>query len=126
MIIKKLIDYSDTMNNKNISSFEIIKHNNFSWSYVYIINNKKRDIHAVSVRELKRKVLSRNLPWDDENYPENNIIESTYDSDKAVHIPYKKSNEQYTDETYDYEKSGSFGNWVPSMKKWNRDKRNKY
>ena len=114
------------MGNDKVSSFEIIKHGNFSWSYVYTINNKKRDIHGVSLHELRKKVLSRNLPWDDKNYPEENLVESNYDSDKAVHIPYKKTNEQYNDETYDYEKSGTLGGWVPSMKKWNRDKRDRY
>ena len=36
------------MNNEKISSFEIKKHNKFSWSYVYIADGKKYDIHGTS------------------------------------------------------------------------------
>ena len=56
-------------------------------------------MHGVSLHELRKKVLSRDLLWDDKNYPEEDIVESNYDSDKTVHVPYKKTNEQYNDET---------------------------
>lgn len=115
------------MSEKKVSSFEIIKQGNFSWSYVYILNNKKRDIHGDSIHDLRRKVLSRDLPWDDENYPEEKITKTQYDSMKIKKVPIKNSNhDQYNDATYDYEKSGRYSDWTPSMKKWNRDKRDRY
>ena len=114
------------MSNDKVSSFEIIKHGNFSWSYVYILNNNKRDIHGDSIHDLRRKVLSRDLPWDDENYPDEKITKTQYDS-KIKKVPISDNyKDQYNDETYDYEKSGTIGAWTPSMKKWDRDKRNRY
>ena len=53
------------MNNKKISSFEIKKHNKFSWSYVYTIDGRKYDIHGGSTYDLRKKVLARDLTWDD-------------------------------------------------------------
>ena len=41
------------MNNEKISSFEIIKHTKFSWSYVYTIDGRKYDIHGVSTYDLR-------------------------------------------------------------------------
>ena len=49
---------SDKMNNKKISSFEIKKHNKFSWSYVYTIDGRKYDIHGGSTYDLRKKVLA--------------------------------------------------------------------
>ena len=72
------------MNNEKISSFEIKKHNKFSWSYVYIADGKKYDIHGTSSDNLRKKVLSMNLPWDDENYPEEELTKTQYDSMKAT------------------------------------------
>ena len=43
------------MTKEKISSFEIVKHNNFSWSYVYAIDGKKRDIHGDSLHNLRKK-----------------------------------------------------------------------
>lgn len=43
------------MNNEKISSFEIKKHNKFSWSYVYIADGKKYDIHGTSSDNLRKK-----------------------------------------------------------------------
>lgn len=115
------------MSEKKVSSFEIIRHGSFSWSYVYMVDNKKRDIHGDSLHDLRRKVLSRDLPWDDENYPEEKIAKTQYDSIKIEKVPINNSyQEQYNDETYDYEKSGALSSWTPSMKKWNRDKRDRY
>ena len=45
------------MNNKKISSFEIKKHNKFSWSYVYTIDGRKYDIHGGSTYDLRKKQL---------------------------------------------------------------------
>ena len=104
-----------------ISSFEIVKHNNFSWSYVYTIDNKKRDIHGDSLHNLRKKVLDRGLPWDDENYPKNNIPKNDYDSMKVTKVPINKSSSQkYGTETFDYLESQRSGGWIPSSKKWNR------
>jgi len=46
------------MNNKKISSFEIKKHNKFSWSYVYTIDGRKYDIHGGSTYDLRKKSIS--------------------------------------------------------------------
>ena len=51
------------MNNEKISSFEIKKHNKFSWSYVYIADGKKYDIHGTSTDNLRKKVLARDYHW---------------------------------------------------------------
>lgn len=57
--------------NHNVSSYAIICHLKFSWSYQYeTIDGKKRDITASSANELKRMVLERGFPWDDKNVPE--------------------------------------------------------
>lgn len=45
------------MNNEKISSFEIKKHNKFSWSYVYIADGRKYDIHGTSTDDLKKSVI---------------------------------------------------------------------
>ena len=62
------------MNNEKISSFEIKKHNKFSQSYVYIADGKKYDIHGTSTDNLRKKVLSMNLPLDDENFLKRNLL----------------------------------------------------
>ena len=103
-------------------SYKIIKHSNFSWSYVYIIDDKKRDIHGSSVHDLKRKVSDKGLPWDYENFPEDEITESKYDSMKFVRSSKRSKTPQYNDETYDYEESQKLRGWNPSSKKWNRKK----
>ena len=109
------------MTKEKISSFEIVKHNNFSWSYVYTINGSKRDIHGDSLHNLRKKVLDRDLPWDAENYPEDKITKNEYDSMKVVKVPVNKSSTpKYGTETFDYLESQSGGGWIPSSKKWNR------
>ena len=106
---------------KKISSFEIVKHNNFSWSYVYTIDGRKRDIHGDSLHKLRKKVLDRGLPWDDENYPESKITKTKYDSMKVNKVPITPSSSpQYGTETFDYIESQRGGGWIPSSKKWNR------
>lgn len=107
------------MEEENTFLFEIVKIHDFSWSYVYIINGKKRDIYGDSLGDLKRKVLEKGFPWDDENYPEEMITESKYDpenfpkSEREWH--YKKS-----DITCEYEESIVLKKWCPSNKKRNR------
>ena len=105
------------MNNKKISSFEIKKHNKFSWSYVYTIDGRKYDIHGGSTYDLRKKVLSMNLPWDDENYPEEELTKTQYDSMKAT---IRNSNTPYNEATKDYEDSQTRREWNPSSKKWDR------
>ena len=104
------------MNNEKISSFEIKKHNKFSWSYVYIADGKKYDIHGTSTDNLRKKVLSMNLPWDDENYPEEELTKTQYDSMKATirnsYTPYNEATKDYEDQTR--------REWNPSSKKWDR------
>ena len=108
------------MTKDKISSFKIVKHNSFSWSYVYIINGKKRDIHGDSLHDLRKKVSVRGLPWDDENFPEDKINKNDYDSLKIPKVPVNDSSPKYGDETFDYLESQRIGSWTPSSKKWNR------
>lgn len=105
------------MNNEKISSFEIKKHNKFSWSYVYIADGKKYDIHGGSTDNLRKKVLARDLPWDDENYPEDELTKTQYDSMKAT---IENSYTPYNEATKDYEDSQTRREWNPSSKKWDR------
>lgn len=105
------------MNNEKISSFEIKKHNKFSWSYVYIADGKKYDIHGTSTDNLRKKVLARDLPWDDENYPEDELTKTQYDSMKAT---IENSYTPYNEATKDYEDSQTRREWNPSSKKWDR------
>lgn len=109
------------MTKENTFSFEIIKHSDFSWSYVYIIDNKKRDLHGSSLHDLKRKVLDRGFPWDNNRFPEHKIKKSEYDSMKSTNS-YKTSNCSYGDETFDYEESNTLRSWNPSLKKRKRKK----
>lgn len=90
---------SDKMNNKKISSFEIKKHNKFSWSYVYTIDGRKYDIHGGSTYDLRKKVLARDLPWDDENYPEDKLTKTQYDSMKAMKATIENSYTPYNEAT---------------------------
>ncbi len=105
------------MNNEKISSFEIIKHTKFSWSYVYTIDGRKYDIHGVSTYDLRKKVLARDLPWDNENYPEDKLTKTKYDSLKATN---RNSYTPYNEATKDYEDSQTRREWNPSSKKWDR------
>ena len=105
------------MNNEKISSFEIKKHNKFSWSYVYIADGKKYDIHGTSTDNLRKKVLARDLPWDDENYPEDKLTKTQYDSLKATN---RNNYTPYNEATKDYEDSQTRRWWNPSSKKWDR------
>lgn len=108
------------MNNKKISSFEIKKHNKFSWSYVYTIDGRKYDIHGDSTYDLRKKVLARDLPWDDENYPEDKLTKTQYDSMKAMKATIENSYTPYNEATKDYEDSQTRREWNPSSKKRDR------
>ena len=108
------------MTKENISSFEIVKHNSFSWSYVYIINGKKRDIHGDSLHDLRKKVLSKGLPWDHEHFPEEKITKNEYDSIEVPKLPVKYNNQKYGEETFECIESQKIGDWTPSSKKLNR------
>ena len=105
------------MNNKKISSFEIKKHNKFSWSYVYTIDGREYDIHGGSTYDLRKKVLARDLPWDDENYPEDELTKTQYDSLKATN---RNNYTPYNEATKDYVDSQTRRWWNPSSKKWDK------
>ncbi len=49
--------------------FKIECYTKFSWGYVYWNQDSRQEIWADSAEALKRKVLSRNLPWDDTMVP---------------------------------------------------------
>ena len=108
------------MTKENISSFEIVKHNSFSWSYVYIINGKKRDIHGDSLHDLRKKVLSKGLPWDHEHFPDEKITKNEYDSIEVPKLPVNSNNQKYGEETFECIESQKIGDWTPSSKKLNR------
>ena len=110
------------MTEENIDSFEIIQNSEFSWSYVYTINGRKRDLFGSSLHDLRRKVLDKGLPWDDKKYPEEKITKSNYDSMKLSSSTSKTVYYSYGDETYDYEQSQSLNRWNPSSRKWGRKK----
>ena len=103
-------------------SFEVIKNSEFSWSYVYTINDRKRDLFGSSLHDLKRKVLDKGLPWDDKKYPDEKISKSDYDSMKSSIGKSKTSSYLYGDETYDFEQSQTLRKWNPSSRKWSRKK----
>lgn len=50
--------------------FEVRSNTKFSWSYIYELEGKTHEIWAESVDALKRKVLSKSLPWDDDKVPQ--------------------------------------------------------
>ena len=111
------------MTEGNVISFEIIKNSEFSWSYVYTINDRKRDIFGSSLHELRRKVLDMGLPWDEKKYPEGKISKSDYDSMKSSSTTSSETGYySYGDETYDYEQSQTLRRWNPSSRKWGRQK----
>lgn len=62
-------------------------------------------------------MLSINLPWDDENYPEEELTKTQYDSMKAT---IRNSYTPYNEATKDYEDSQTRREWNPSSKKWDR------
>lgn len=73
------------MESKKISSFKIVKHHTYSWSYNYkTIDGKKRDISGSSLENLKKQVLDMGLPWDYENYPDEKISDSYYDDENLT------------------------------------------
>ena len=81
--------------------YEIRCYTRFSWGYIYTRDEKRREIWADNVDDLKRKVLKRNLPWDDINVPKvkPTNIKSTYmgaisyeGSPASFRLPWCKSN----------------------------------
>ena len=69
------------------------------------------------ILNLRKKVLARDLPWDDENYPEDKLTKTQYDSMKAT---IENSYTPYNEATKDYEDSQTRREWNPSSKKWDR------
>ena len=108
------------MDKKDVYSFKIVQHHKHSWSYNYTINGKKRDISGSSLHDLKRQVLNLNLPWDEENYPEEIITKSKYDSDERVNEVIEKHHEPVY-EKKPLERELELPEWAPSMKKRNME-----
>ena len=109
------------MDKKEISSFKIAKHHKYSWSYIYIIDGKRRDISGSSLHDLKRKVLKMDLPWDEENYPDETITKSIYDSDERVKENIKNDSVLVYEGAKPLERELKLHKWTPSMKNRNRD-----
>ena len=57
--------------------FEIKCYSKFSWGYLYTVDNKRREIWVDNLDDLKRKVSSKNLPWDDGRVPKAKGVEIT-------------------------------------------------
>lgn len=55
--------------------YEIKAYTKFSWGYVYTQDGRRNEIWADNVESLKRKVLAKNLPWDDSKVPKAKPIE---------------------------------------------------
>ena len=78
--------------------FEIKCYSKFSWGYVYKADNKRREIWADNLDDLKRKVSSKNLPWDDSKVPKAKEVKitGTYieveESPASFRLPWCKSN----------------------------------
>lgn len=78
--------------------YEIKCYSKFSWGYVYTIDEKNREIWADNVSDLKRKVLARNLPWDDGKVPEAKEVRiigthvGVDESPASFRLPWCKSN----------------------------------
>lgn len=81
--------------------YEIKCYTRFSWGYIYIKDDRRREIWADNVDDLKRKVLDRSLPWNDNNVPEAKPINvtGTYmgaisheGSPASFRLPWCKSN----------------------------------
>ena len=53
-----------------MAEYKIECYTKFSWGYVYVADERRCEIWAESLDDLKRKVLERNLPWDDANAPQ--------------------------------------------------------
>ena len=111
----------ENMVKKDVSSFKIVQHHKHSWSYIYTIDGKRRDIYGSSLNDLKRQVLDLGLQWDDVNYPEENITKSKYDSDERVIESKEKNTEQVYEGPRPLENELTLPQWIPSMKNRNRD-----
>ena len=81
--------------------YEIKCYSKFSWGYVYMIDGKRMEIWADNVEDLKRKVLARNLPWDESMVPEAKPVKVTGtcvgliehdESPASFRLPWCKSN----------------------------------
>lgn len=72
------------MVNKKLTDFKIVRHHTYSWSYIYKIDGKKRDITGSSIENLKKQVLDMALPWDYENYPDEKVSDSYYDDENLI------------------------------------------
>lgn len=51
------------------AQYKIESYTRFSWGYVCYINGKRHQIWAENIESLKRKVLAKDLPWDDAKVP---------------------------------------------------------
>lgn len=78
--------------------YEIKCYSKFSWGYVYKSDGKRHEIWADNVDELKRKVLAKNLPWNDCKVPKVKEVKITRDyveleeSPASFRLPWCKSN----------------------------------
>ncbi len=78
--------------------YEIKCYTKFSWGYVYEKNGRKQEIWADNVDDLKRKVLSQNLAWDDAKVPKAKAVKVTgnyvevEESPASFRLPWCKSN----------------------------------
>ena len=86
---------------QNVDEFEIKCYSRFSWGYLYTIKGKRKELWSETIDALKKKVLSKELPWDDRKIPKRKSIPAT-------------SWNTYLDDCTTSEK----GNWIKSHYKW--------
>lgn len=81
--------------------YKIECYTRFSGGYVCMQDDKRHEIWAENVENLKEKVLAKGLPWDDENVPEvkpTNVqgfsigLAKTESSPASFTLPWCKSN----------------------------------
>ena len=67
--------------------------------------------------------MEKDLPWDYENYPDENITKSQYDNSERNAKPIEYSDDEPKSEATEYsEASQSLPRWAPSRRKYHSGK----
>lgn len=86
---------------EKVVEYEIKSYTRFSWGYVYTKDGRSHEIWAENEKDLKRKALAKNLPWDDSKVPKpkSTNMTATYiglkepeSSPASFRLPWCKSN----------------------------------
>ena len=79
------------MEKDKVTSFLIVRQSNKTLSYLYVTERGRGNINALSIGELREKVLARGLPWYDQEIYRPNIKKSEYDNPIYGHPQTKHS-----------------------------------